>query len=526
MNGNALVRILATFGLLIASLWVAFDIFTSGSNAVARFYMYTMVTAGIYGLLNARRAFFLLLFLTGYLDFFKRFMIFDSALSRMDLYYVLGIAPACLAGIVGNILYMHFTGKVGSRPGLNKVIILTLAGTGAALFLSLSGGASGFRSIGDSVNATAYISLLFVVPVLFRTPDELRRLLKALVILYVPAIAYMLVHYFRGAIFDWEMAYLKSGLTIEIRQLSERVFRPFGTMNAAGNASVAFGCIAAVCLSGMWSRPGSNGRSMFFGFRFFILPAAAIAMYATYSRTGWVLGAVAILAAPMIKNRSFTLGGYILAITAFLSVVAASPYLLKHQILNELSSDMFEEKRTDEWAQTTNISTLNDRLSGFAFLMEEPRVWTPFGMKLSGANASQVLGNAKVHDLITEMLVKYGYITLLFAGIFMLRQLWKLHSTIFNEPEPLAKALGASSLAIGLSVTSGATVNGSQFETYPTNFFIWFFFAITTSLAMYARERSLAQAPATAAEPPPWMKSQVRVAPSRTSLPVPAQARG
>ena len=96
MNGNALIRILATFGLLIASLWVAFDIFTSGSNAVARFYMYAMVTAGGFGLLNARRAFYLLLFLTGYLDFFKRFMIFDSGLSKMDLYYVLGIAPATL----------------------------------------------------------------------------------------------------------------------------------------------------------------------------------------------------------------------------------------------------------------------------------------------------------------------------------------------------------------------------------------------------------------------------------------------
>jgi hypothetical protein len=65
MNSNALIRILATFGLLIASLWVAFDIFTSGSNAVARFYMYAMIVAGVYGLLNARRGFYVLLFLTG-----------------------------------------------------------------------------------------------------------------------------------------------------------------------------------------------------------------------------------------------------------------------------------------------------------------------------------------------------------------------------------------------------------------------------------------------------------------------------
>src|SRR5436190_5581520 len=248
MNGNALVRILATFGLLIASLWVAFDIFTSGSNAVARFYMYTMVVGGVYGLLNARRAFYVLLFLSGYLDFFKRFMIFDSGLSRLDLYYVLGIAPATLAGITGNILYQHFTGKLPGRPGLNKLIIITVFACAGSLTMALFSDQGGFRSVGDSVNASIYFMLLFVVPVLFRTPEELRRLLKTLVIIYVPAVCYMLVHYFHG-IFDWEMDYLRSGLTIEIRQLMERTMRPFGTMNAASNASMVFAGIWALCWS-------------------------------------------------------------------------------------------------------------------------------------------------------------------------------------------------------------------------------------------------------------------------------------
>ena len=69
MNGNAINSIAATFALLAASLWVAFDIFTSGGNAVARSYMYLMGAGGIYGLLNPRRAFYALLFLTAYLDY-------------------------------------------------------------------------------------------------------------------------------------------------------------------------------------------------------------------------------------------------------------------------------------------------------------------------------------------------------------------------------------------------------------------------------------------------------------------------
>ena len=526
MNGNALIRILATFGLLIASLWVAFDIFTSGGNAVARFYMYTMVVAGAYGLLNARRAFFVLLFLTGYLDYFKRFMIFDSGLSRMDLYYVLGIAPATLAGITGNILYQHFTGKLKGRPGMDRMIMGVLVVTAAATTLALTTGGSGFRSLGDTVNSTIYLLLLFVVPVLFRTPEDLRHMLKVLVVLFIPAVGYMLVHHFKQGVFDWEMDYLKSGLTIEIRQLSERTFRPFGTMNSAANASMVFAGIWALCLSGMWMKPDRHGLSMPFSLRWMLLPFLAWAMYATYSRTGWVFAVVAVAVAPMIKHRSLTMFGYAMAVGAFIIIFFASPYLLRHKILNEISEDVWKEKRTNEWAQTTNIATLNDRLEGFESLIMEPRAWTPLGLRLSTHTESSVRNKLSSHDVLTDMLLNYGYVTMLAAAFYIIRQLWKLHHFVFVEKEPLARAIGATCLALGLAIASGATTNGAQFSTYPVNFYIWFNFAIVCSLVMYARERDVLEGTEAATEAPPWMRSQSRIAPQRQGpMPAPAHAK-
>src|SRR4029079_11395158 len=126
-------------------------------NAVARFYMYTMVVACAYGLLNARRAFYVLLFLTGYLDYFKRFMSFDSGLSRMDLYYVLGIAPATMAGITGNILYQHFTGKLKGRPGMDRLILGVLLVATVLTVLSLTTAGEAYRSLGDTVNSIVYL---------------------------------------------------------------------------------------------------------------------------------------------------------------------------------------------------------------------------------------------------------------------------------------------------------------------------------------------------------------------------------
>jgi hypothetical protein len=96
-----------------------------------------------------------------------------------------------------------------------------------------------------------------------------------------------------------------------------------------------------------------------------------------------------------------------------------------------------------------------------------------------------------------------------------------------SSSDPLARSIAVTSLAIGLSTTSGALVNGAQFATYPVNVFIWFHFAVVTSLYCYAREKAVAEAPAVAAtEPPPWSRQPGRTAAPRPgSLPVPAHAK-
>jgi hypothetical protein len=266
---------------------------------------------------------------------------------------------------------------------------------------------------------------------------------------------------------------------------------------------------------------------MMFGLRFVLIPLLVLAMYATYSRTGWVFALVAVVAAPMIRNRLLTLSGYVIAITAFLALFFASPYLLKHKILNQLSEDVYQEKRTNEWAQTTNLATFNDRLEAFESLIKEPRVWTPLGLRFSPYTESAVRSNVASHEMITTLLMKYGYITLIGAGIFVIRQLWKLHTMVFSETEPLARTVGATSLALGLALASGALTNGAQFSTYPVNFFIWFNFAVAASLYLYARERGAATVTETATDLPPWMRAPMRVAPPRQGpMPVPAHAKG
>ena len=527
MNGNAINSIAATFALLAASLWVAFDIFTSGGNAVARSYMYVMGASGIYGLLSPHRAFYILLFLTAYLDYFKRLMIFDSALSRMDLYFVLGIAPCTLVGIAVSVLYQHFMGRSEPRPGLLRLMFFTFTGAAALLLVSMTGANKGFRSLGDSVNAAVYLLLLYTVPALFRTPGDLKKLLKICVVLYVPAIIYMLVHFFRDGIFDWEMDYVKSGLTGEIRQLMERKFRPFGTMNSAANASTVFGLILALIVSGIWkyrSLPPYDRQTNPIT-RFLLIVPIGLAMYATFSRMGWISCVVSIVAVWFFKRRALTLLGYSLALTAAVATVLASPYLLRYKILNRISEDLIDNQGSDEWTQTANISTLNDRLEGFNALVTNPKVWTPLGLRFSPYNEQSVISQVRSHDLFTDTLLRYGYLPILLGLVFGGILLARLHRFIFDHPPGLSREMAATCLAAALTITAGGLVNGAQLSTYPVNFFIWLMFSVVASLMMHASEqKALAPLPEKDSPPAPSWRDVQKIAGRRPQPPLPAPA--
>jgi hypothetical protein len=503
MQANSLSKIAFIFGGMIAVLFVVFDLFTSGGNAVAQLYRYLLVGGAIYGLLSPRSAFYLLIALTAYLDFTKRLMIFDSGISKMDLYYVLGVAPALMCGIAAHTFYSLLITGQETRPGLVKLAILTVSIAGFLGVMGLMGSVNRFQALGDSVNATVYLLLLPVVPKLFRTPEDLRKLLKFVMIIYTPAVLYMLVHWFRSTfldmnppIFDWELDYVKSGLTIEIRQLAERKFRPFGTFNSAANASMVFAAVLGVVCSGLWKQPfaghpNGGGRVG----RLILAVFLVISMYATYSRTGWVFAMVILVVPALFRSRFTTIAAYSAGIIATILMVFAAPYLLKHKILNQISLDMYSSTaRTAEMAQVTNISTMNDRLEGFEALVKNSKIWTPFGFRFAYANPESVRQSIRNHDALSTALMKYGYVPLALGGIAVLVLLRRMHVYVLAEQQPLARYMASSCLAVGFVLCLGALVNSAQLITYPINFWIWFMFSCVVALMFWRAEVALAPA--------------------------------
>ncbi len=527
MQANSLSKIAFIFGGMIAVLFVVFDLLTSGGNAVAQLYRYLLVGGALYGLLNPRPAFYLLIFLTAYLDFTKRLMIFDSGISKMDLYYVLGVAPALMCGIAAHVLYSLMITAQETRTGLAKLAIFTVSVAGFLGVMGLMGSVNRFQALGDSVNATVYMLLLPVVPKLFRTPEELRKLLKFVLIIYTPAVLYMLVHWFRATflnmnppIFGWELDYVKSGLTIEIRQLAERKFRPFGTFNSASNASMVFASLLGVVCSGLWKQPFSgnpNGGGRIGRLTLGIL--LVIAMYATYSRTGWVFAMIILVVPALFRSRFSTIAAYSVGLTCTLLMVLSAPYLLKHKILNQISLDLYSSSsRTDEMAQVTNIATMNDRLEGFYNLVNNPKVWTPFGFRFAYANPESVRQTIFIHDALTTALIKYGYVPMVLGGISVLVFLRRMHGYVLAEKHPLARYMAATCLGLGFVLCLGTLVNTAQLITYPINFWIWFMFSCVVALMFWNAENARIPVEVTGEEP------QVLPRPPGRGRPVPSLA--
>lgn len=488
MNSSAFTRIIVTFAVMILALWVTSDVFGSRSNALGQFYKYILISGGLIGLCAPRKGFYLLLFLTGYLDYFKRLMVLDTGLSQFDLYYVLGIAPATLAGICASLVYQFLTGGLPHRRYEGRIMACTLAVMGISAYAALGGG---FRAVGDMVNGVVYLGLLFVMPIMFRTPQELRHIMKVSILIFVPSVAYYLYQTYAGFTW-WEYEYMVRGYTIEVRQLGERIPRVFGTMNGAGAAVVIYSMhVALLVFGGFWKYKDDTGKRKHASIVVRVLLAFffAWAAYRTFSRAGWIQGLLAASCFFAFRSRLLIRAAYGTMAALILLVVLSSEYVMKHKLLNEWSRDIAGAEGSNELRQATNLATFNARLEGFSYLVSDSSLWTPFGIKFAGRNVASVYGSRSFHDAFSSALLKVGFVPLGIAFILIFLFVRSLHRFILRQPDGLSATLSAASLSCALGIFIGVTHNGAALMNYPVNFYLYFYMGIVLGLMVYHAEK-------------------------------------
>jgi len=485
MNDNRVFKVFLIF--LLAFFAVAFmaQILTSGGNVVGYSFRYLTPLAVVIGFMIPRFGFYLLLMAGAYLDLIKRFMILDSNFSDLDLAFLLGFAPALVAGMVLKfVIAVIMKSPTISRKDIYLFLITTALCMvlGGVQFIMAKGE---LRALGSGVNMVVYLYMPLIMSQIFKGREDIRKLLTITAIIYLPAALWAIQQSYFG-LASFEMQYLLSGRTIEVRQLDEEVFRNMGTMVSAHALSmVASILVAALIIPVSWKKWKLTPKAWLNPLRILSIAVFMAGAYFTFSRTGWVCAGVAIIAFICLQNKFLTYTAFFTALAGVVVMYLSASFLLETQVMNTVQEDLFKRfGSTAEMRQMMVLGTLNARLDSMASFATDPNLWTPFGLAAAGSNYHVDW----VHDILTEMLVLVGFVPLAFLVCGFLFGALVAFRTLYRMPRGQYRLMVTYFIALGLGIMSGAFSQGSMVLYFPINFFWCMFLGIAYCLIGWEKE--------------------------------------
>ncbi|TLD70895.1 hypothetical protein FEM03_11360 [Phragmitibacter flavus] len=469
MNQQSPLTILFVVVTLLAGLLVTLSVLTGGGNEIGHLCKFMLVAVAVFGLINPRNGIYLLLFICAYIDTLKRLMVVSGRVSQLDLYYVLGIPPTLLSACAASVIISIAVGKLELR-GRQWTLLFVAAG-----FMGINAGMSyvgGNRSLGGLLpvvaNGGLYALLLFLIPVLFQEREDIERLIKRTIWIFVPVAIYGVFQKIFGYQ-QFEIDYLLTGISIEIKQLVGDDLRPFSTLNSNTALTTVCGFLAAVSFTAMFIRRSDQRRPL-------IIPALALPLsviffagiVASTGRSGFAVGFFTLLGCWCFKSRKATLSMYVGIVTLFIFLVVFSRQLidmigpLQLQINSVVGDGRFAE-------QLTRIGTYTDRLAGYYNLMSNPAIWTLFGHDNDAWQDNSLYS----HDVLTGALVKHGVVPVFLISLMAAFCLLQLHRTILRITDRSLLAIAAAMTAIMLSSLLASLLFGSVMGVFPINVLIF-----------------------------------------------------
>jgi hypothetical protein len=484
-------------------LYIAASVLLDHGNTMGKMFYYMLIAGGVLGLLAPRSAFFLFLIQCACLDFAKRLMILAGSVSHTDLYYVLGIAPITVTGITLGLVIRVFFGQM--RAGMGDFARLALAGMIMAVgaFVGYRGGGGLNNMMKTVAEGYFYSVLIFVIPLLFPTAKDIRKVWICTLMIFTPVAIYGICQQLFGYQ-EFEIDYLKTGLSIEIKQLVMNRVRAFSTLNSPTSLSLICGELAAmaVLLVTLRRRDRQLGLLGIAGLGF-----AAVFIggwLASTVRVGILVVPVALMAAVLFRSPRLTIAFYVVGAAAFAALIASSSYMLMN--IETWTMKLHEWTGSNEFmANMLDANTYKDRLMGFSNVLGNPAAYSLFGL-----GEDQVHGDFYNHDPLSTVLVKFGAVPLAGALMLGLCALVYLHRSVLLIREPGPRLLAIHCLAVAAGSIAVSMVGGNLIATFPGNAFL----AMPLGMVIALRRMDLVQAMQHAAEnepapePPPHWRRQ------------------
>lgn len=489
------------------------SILLSEGNTVGQFCRYLLVGGFVLSLVSPRTGFYVWLTLCGYNDLLKRLMIMGGRVMHSDLPFVLGITPAMFGGVAVAL-------AVGGLMGTRRMVMRDVAAIVIGGFLMALTGALTAMKGGVGVNAVLqavannglYALLLFVLPMLFQSAESLQRLWRYVVLVFVPVAIYGMVQQVQGFA-EFEVEYLKTNLSIEVKQLVTGEVRAFSTLNSPSALSVVCACLAVVSLFLAYSR--HRVLHPVLGWACFVIHCGGL--IASTSRTPILIVPLGLLGGWCFFSERRTRSFYAVCGGAFLALVVGSPWLVHN--IETVNSLVASVAAPDTFlGRMLTVGTYWDRLEGFATVLMNPEAYRLLGWGIDEHGE----GRFHFHDPLSEVLVRFGSVALVglvVSGLLLLRvshrQAWRLKD---KDDRQLAGRM----IAVAFSAVAVSLVSGSILTTFPNNVLFWLCLA---SVAALARQQALEERDARRRQLREEMNSRLEASPAGRVAPLRPRSR-
>lgn len=443
---------------------------------------------------SPRAGLVILLFVSAYSDLVKRMLVLWGDLSLEQVGYVLATAPFVVAGLFVAVI----TRWAFHRVEIKLRDMLLLAGIGVVTIVSFllakRAGGGVMENLKAAANNGLYMLLMPIALKLVDTPEDVGRFLRYARLIFIPVALYGIFQAIFG-LADFEIAYLRTGLTMMVKELFDVRPRAFSTLNAASTFGAISAMLSMLALYPWFvrDRNASEVGERMKSYSLMLLYIAAT--FASVARASFVVLVVAFFAYWCFASARRTRIFYVTAITLYAALLATSSYLLDHIA----EWDPANNVQSEFAGQMLRTQTYTERLRGFYNLTHSTDMYSWFGLP----EAQKMTETTWNHDPVSSILVDTGVVGLAVVVVALVLALVFFHRRLLSLPHGYQRTTALMLLALDAGLLAGHALFHALLGAFPLNVFFWLFAGMLAFLLLYKP----AGEPAAEASPerPAWM---------------------
>ena len=459
LQSSQILKFLLASGIAALAAFILGQVLsTNGGSPIAELLLIVGLILMFYALVRPWNALLLFLWLVICIDALKRVTYAATDMSMIDVAEILIVPVLLMGGLYLRVFGLHWfvSRREDSTLNLRKfwpILVLFISGVGGLIYKE---GAS-FGVISANYQIFCYIPAAVIVPYFLNSPERWDKYAQQLYYLLLVVGVYGIIQSIHGP-FDYEVEYLKSGLTSTISLMEQESFRAFSLLNTGPT----YAGMMIICLFYTYYLVCQKWGRMVWTLRVTVLTIfAAGACFLATQRGALISGLIVIVGLPMFVKPRMLIGLFVGFIVSYGLTIYYASEIKDYMYVADAQLDFL---RTSHFmSQEFSILTMGTRLDGFIAL-QSPNMWTPLGGYTGEAG----------HNLLSDLLTWVGYIgTTVF--LIIVGTVIYVSTRVLTELKhnPQAYLWAQVNLAVFLYVLIWGAFLGSTIHVSPVNFFFW-----------------------------------------------------